>query len=268
MPLADTIHSVADTTGLLSDSLKSDTIVAAKPRFVLDTTYTYIPKGYVGVNHPSSPSSESWVFGLFMLLFFILILAASRSTAWLSESVKNFFQVKERSSIFSKTTLNNSQSKTFFHIFSYNIFSLFVYYAMYNPNDGFQAKTYLFYLLAILLFILFKYVTGQIVGYVFLDQAALKLIKDSYSNVIIYLGIVLSPILLLQIYAPNWMKIYTLTGAFIVCIIVYILIIIKLFQIFFKKFVASFYILLYLCTLEILPLIALLEVFRLINQGV
>ena len=74
----------------------------------------------------------------------------------------------------------------------------------------------------------------------------------------------LFPILILYTYQPeNWQ--YPLEMATLILIgIFYIVLIIKLFQIFFHKSIVSFYLMLYLCTLEILPLIILFQVYRLL----
>ncbi|MBP1676708.1 MAG: hypothetical protein H6Q20_1267 [Bacteroidetes bacterium] len=258
----DSLTHITDTATLNPDSLHQDSLLRADSvKIVTDTVITYVPKGYKGINHPSVPASEDWVFGVLMALFMILVLSLARSTAWLSESITNFFHVKERSSIFSKTTLNNSGSRFLLHVFSVGVLSLYAYYYLFDAADGYHFKTYLIYLAITSAFFIFKYLLSRILGYVFLDNLSLKLALESYSNVIFYLSISLYPTLLLQIYGFEWINPYTLTIALILCLIACILIIIKLFQIFFRKFVASFYILLYLCTLEILPLILLYEAF-------
>jgi hypothetical protein len=104
----------------------------------------------------------------------------------------------------------------------------------------------------------------DVLGYVFLDQATSKMAKESYFNVFSFLGLLLFPLMIIQIYIP-----YNFNGvieiiSLITCVIAYILIAFKLFQIFFHKIIASFYILLYLCTLEFLPLFALYQVYKFI----
>jgi hypothetical protein len=264
MPYSDTTYQATDTATLSTDSLSADSLIDST-RVVLDTVITYIPKGYKGIAHPSRPASEDWVFGTLLGLFLLLILALSRSSAWLYESVVNFFQVKERSSIFSNISVDNSRSRMLLFIFSFGVFGLYAYYYIFSSKDNFHFEVYLLYAGVVAVFFILKYLISQILGYVFFDALSLKFARESYSNIVFYLGISLFPLLFFQIYGPEWLNSYALTTALILCLIACILIIIKLFQIFFKKSVAFFYIMLYLCTLEILPLILLFEAFRFIK---
>ena len=265
MPQADSLRLTTDTASILSDSLqKSDSISAIDSTLLVDSVKVHIIRGFEGIPHPSLPSSESWVFGTFLFLFVILLISALRGSAWITESISTFFQVKERSSIFSKTTINNFQSRILLTFFSTGVFGLYAYYLYFEPQSGFHISTYMLFCLIIGAFLLFKFIFFQLIGYVFLDSTQLKLARESYFNVIYYLGIVLFPLLIFQIYFPPHLNHFTGIISLVICIIAAILIIAKLFQIFFRKIVASFYILLYLCTLEILPLIILFLAFRMI----
>ena len=265
MPQADSLRLTTDTATILSDSIqKSDSLAAIDSTALVDSLKIHIIRGFEGIPHPSLPSSESWVFGTFLILFVILLISAMRGSDWITESIRTFFQVKERSSIFSKTTMNNFQSRLLLTIFSTGIFSLYAYYLYFDPKSGFHISTYMSFCLATSAFLLFKLLFFQLIGYVFLDNTLLKLARESYFNVMYYLGIVLFPLLIFQIYFPTNLNHSTGIASLIICTIAAILVIIKLFQIFFRKIVASFYILLYLCTLEILPLIILFWAFRMI----
>ena len=269
MPQTDSIRIVADSTTLLSDSLHgTDSIVAVDTVALVDTVKVQVLRGFEGVPHPSLPSSESWVFGAFLLLFLVLVVSMLRGSAWLTESIRTFLQVKERSSIFSKATTNSYQSRFLLTFFSVGIFSLYAYYLYYTPATGFHLSGYWLFCLAISLFMLFKLSIFQLIGYVFLDHTALKLARESYFNILYYLSIALFPLLIFQIYFPDHLNRSTGVVSLIICIMAILLIVIKLFQIFFRKIVTTFYILLYLCTLEILPLIILFQVFRIIVLGV
>jgi hypothetical protein len=114
------------------------------------------------------------------------------------------------------------------------------------------------------LFFGIKSVLFNVIGYVFLTPSSQKLARESYSNIVSVLGVSLFPFLILQIYIPSYLYNAIEIISLIICMAACILVIIKLFQIFFHKIVASFYILLYLCTLEILPSIILYRVYKLI----
>ena len=135
---------------------------------------------------------------------------------------------------------------------------------IFKSATPFSIKTYSYFFLLTGLFFGLKSLIFDIIGYVFLTPLSLKMAKESYFNILTILGTALFPILIFLIYIPyNLYQIAESISLFI-CIGACILVIIKLFQIFLHKIVASFYILLYLCTLEILPLIILYRVYKLI----
>jgi hypothetical protein len=270
----DSIQLLSDSTKVLhADSLarmdslaRVDSLATVDSLRVIDSIRTIIrlTRGFIGTPHPSLAQTESWVFIFLVILFFLLVFSISRSGSLISESVKNFFQVKERSSIFSKATVNDFQIRLFIIIFAIGVYSLYGFYLFHKPGTDFSLLKFGAFLIATFVFVGLKSLLFDLMGYVFLDHGSLKMAKDGYFNVFSLVGIILFPLLIIQIYIPynlyNITEIISLTT----CILGYFLIIFKLFQIFLHKIVASFYILLYLCTLEFLPLIALYQVYQLI----
>ncbi len=192
-----------------------------------------------------------------------MTFSISRSANLLIDSIKTFFQVKERSSIFSKATVNDFRFKILIIIFSIGVLSFYAYLVI-NYNEGFYITGYFLFYATTALFLIIKSLIFDLIGYVFLDNSSLKHAKESYFNIISFLGISLFPVLTLRIYvSAQFVNIINII-ALILCILAIILAIIKLFQIFMHKVVASFYIMLYLCTLEILPLFILFQVYKLI----
>jgi len=270
----DTIQTLSDSTQVLttdsllrSDSLiNADTLQGVDVTMLYDTLQTVIKsqRGFVGIPHPSLPQNESWVFGVLLLLFFLLVFALSRSSGLISENIKNFFQTKERSSLFSNTTIKDFRFGFFLTLFSSGVFSLYAYLFFHQASSEFSVEVYGLFLLVTLAFVAFKSLLIDLMGFVFLDRSTLKMAKNSYLNILSFLGIALFPLLLLFIYLPYSWSGFTEIASLFICIIACILVIIKLFQIFLHKTVASIYILLYLCTLEFLPLIALYQVYQLL----
>ena len=185
------------------------------------------------------------------------------------ESVKNFFQVKERGSIFNKSTLTDFQSRFFLLVFSLGVLSLYAYRIINPVSAKFSLHVYLVFFGITSLFYIFKYLINKIIGYVFLKLPAEKQARITYDNVISYLGIVLFPMLIFQIYFPENFQYPVRTISLIIVIIACLLIVIKLFQFFYNNIVDSFYIMLYLCTLEILPVLILFKgydfIFKVFN---
>jgi len=93
----DTIQFLTDSTKILPDSLvKVDSLAAADSLRLVDSlkSIVQIPRGFIGIPHPSLPQTEDWVFIILLVLFFLLVYSISRSSDLISDAFKTFFQVK------------------------------------------------------------------------------------------------------------------------------------------------------------------------------
>ena len=261
----DTIQALSDSTGAIPGTLaKLDSLARMDSiKAVADTlkAIAQLPKGFIGMPHPSLPQTESWVFIILLVLFFLMVYAISSSTGIIAETIKSFFQVKERSSIFSKATVTDFRIRLLLVIFSIGVFSLYIYLLIFKPESQFPIKTYGYFLIITGIFLGVKSLLIDVIGYVFLSPSNHKMAKESYFNIVSILGVCLFPFLILRIYISTPLYDIPEIISLVLCVGASILVIIKLFQIFFHKTVASFYILLYLCTLEILPLVILYRVY-------
>ena len=260
MPLIDStyifLHS-ADS--LLSDSVKLN----------VDTIQVYsevISLRHDGALISSLPCNESWVFGLLVGLFFLLIIAVRFSSELLIEEVRSVFKVKERTSIFSNITASTSRFRYVYVFFALCVFALYAYVIYYEPaTNDFSFIKYLYFLGALVAWFVLKYLSIELLGYVFFDKKVIDIAEKSYSSFISLLGIILFPLLIIYIYsAPETGHIITYISL-AACAVIVVLAILKLFQLFFSKLLDFVYILLYLCTLEILPVLALFQVFDIIK---
>ena len=275
MPLNDSIHILSDSALFADSLLRADSLQRADSIMRVDSIMradsialadslrlAKLTRGFEGIPHPSFPESESWVFGTILFLFLMMVVSFLRSSGWFYESVRTFFQVKDRSSIFSKTTINDFQSRFILILFSVGVLSLYGYILLIPSGKPFEITQYALVLGVTLLFYIFKFLSIEVLGYVFLEKQSLKIARESYFNLLIYLGIVLFPLLIFQIYFPLWLNDYTVYISLVVCVLLFVFLIFKLFQIFFQKAVTSFYLLLYLCTLEILPVFLIYSIIR------
>ncbi|MBI1305010.1 MAG: DUF4271 domain-containing protein [Bacteroidetes bacterium] len=106
-----------------------------------------------------------------------------------------------------------------------------------------------------------KYFIHYIVGLILQSDRLSKLIVFSQSNMMYVLSLVIFPLLLFYYYAPEpELKIWLQTGILVLVIVHLILRLIKSFRIYLHLFPFSrVYIFLYLCALEILPLMVLVH---------
>ena len=249
----DTINLFHDSTKvLLTDSVvKPDTQqilnyitkISHSPFSQLDTISTpdstaivdslkaavHLPRGFVGIPLPSLPQTESWVFITLLILFFLFVISISRSSDLITETLKTFFQVKERSNLFTKRTINDFRFRFFFILFSIGVISLYAYIILHQFSTPFSLETYSYFLVIALLFFCVKSILFELIGYVFLESSNLKIAKENYYNILSFLGITLFPMLIIHIYAPVSFLYSTEIISLIFCLIAGLMVIIKLF---------------------------------------
>lgn len=229
-----------------------------------DTLHVVVEVKKEGILIQPSYQQNNWIFGFLLLFFLVSVYGINRSYSWLSDAIINLFKVRTRSSIFSKSTLINFQSKLLLIILSSGIISLYLY-IYFTSSDTFQITNYLFCLLASIIFLGIKYVLTNLTGFVFLDQELFRNGKEQSLIFFTFTGLLIFPILLLRIYLSDWIDVvYFDKTALLIWVFMLLFISFKLFQIFYHKILDFFYIMLYLCTLEILPVIGLFHAYKLI----
>jgi hypothetical protein len=270
MTLNSAMINQLDTIPILEDSavitprdtiVKKDTVTKQTLSTTIKTARpTVPPRGMVGIPRPTLPSNENWVFVLLLIIFVVLVL--SRSISHLVQVSKNFFQVKERISIFNKTTISDLRTRILMISFPILIFSFYIYFFDFHQTNKYELIPFLSIVCIMTLFFVAKHFSMKIVGYVFIDVKNIKMYMDSYFNIVLFTSILLFPLIILRIYATDIMLYASYYLSIAVIVFALLLNIIKLFQIFSQKNVVIFYILLYLCTLEILPVIGLYNLIK------
>lgn len=237
----------------------SDTIVVPN-----DTVLTTATIRYDGNPIPSTTITENWVFGVVFILFVLMIIAVNRSYNWIVEAFRNLSKVRNRSSIFSKTTAEEYQSKFLLTIFSTGVISQYLYLHLYTGN-ALSLKVFMLFFMAGLIFLFIKNLLINLVAYVFLEPELLKIAKENYFNIISFLGVLLYPLLILRLYINTDVDVKIFDSiALILSLSALLFMTIKLFRIFLHKILDFFHLMLYLCTLEILPLIGMFQAYKLI----
>jgi hypothetical protein len=183
------------------------------------------------------------------------------------DSLQNVAKVKIRKSMFSQTTTEGYQSRFFLIIFAVGVLSLYVYLSFY-PEVQLSFSIYSLLFLCGLIFLIVKHFLMRIVAYTFSKEASFKSGDEFYTNTLFFLSLLIAPLLILKIYFyhgtfPHLFDII----ASIFAILSGIFLVIKLFQLFYKKILDFIHILLYLCALEILPYMGLFQVYKWIIKG-
>jgi hypothetical protein len=267
--LNDSLHISADSVQQhLLDSLNHatayhwDTLHIAVPA---TPAAPLAPTGFVGEALASSAQSEAWVFVALLLMAFLPIFVISSSPAWLSESFKMIFKEKKRASIFSDTSTSDPVFRSILFVFFSVAVGLYAFCYFHNANTDFAVSKGIVFCGVTLVFFLVKTLLIRFLTYVFFDSTIIRQATEQYVNILSVCGLVVYPLLVLQIYVVVPIHNYLNVITALVLILSILFVVIKIFRIFFTKIIDLLYILLYLCTLELIPIFGLIHIYQLIG---
>lgn len=213
--------------------------------------------GIVPVVRPYLLRSDGVVACFVFLCFIILSYVLARSKSFLLQAVHSFFVLKIRVGVFDSFTASDARYRL---ILLFQTCVLFGFCA-YDYLSGKNSLVFLLYphvgllgmLIAIfILFFLFKCLLFKMVNRLFFDKVSARVWMDSFFNVLVGIGFLLSPIILLIVYfdlsADN-----AIYSSLFVVLISKIFLFYKCKTTFFNKFHHCLHLILYFCTLEIVP---------------
>lgn len=264
--LKDSIsHYFIDSLKIITDSLASIHRADSIQKASVDSIHqlSLMPSGFVGKPLPETLNENPFVTISLLILFLLFGYVLTYGRKMILETTKDFFYLKERSSIFIDSTANALQLKGCLVLIFLGSIGLFIY-SLYFHGDtiiSFQHKLlYLALFFAItLIFLVFKILTFRFLGYVFFDRNISSIFIKGYFTIIFGLGIAIFPIVVGLVYIPDSFFIPFLVIGLILVVATYLLVLYKIIQIFLANFYSLFYIILYLCTLEILPILIVLR---------
>jgi len=218
--------------------------------------------GHDGTPHPFALHSQSWFTLLLILQFFVYAYVFIRFRKFWVENIKGLFYIKERISFFADSSLKDNRQTMYLCLFAFINLSVFLYLFIadnYNYSPTNVISILLFFAIVSIFFIL-KYFISKFVGYVFFAwQNELKLYENNLFTAVSLLGILLyiNNLFLLYSSFEDLTFFYILGG----CVLL-IFVLLKMFLLlkyFYTQLYFYFYFILYLCTLEILPIVLLYQ---------
>lgn len=209
---------------------------------------------------PFMMQSQSWLALVLIIQFFVYFHAFSYFRKFWSESLKELFQTKERSSLFIDTSIKNSRQIFYLSFLATLNLALFLYlfisrHQIYSEN---QSIHILLFFGVVLFFFILKFSLLRFLQYVFFDNnITVDSIKDSLFVLTSMLGVLLYVNVLFLIYSPFQYADYLFVAGFVIYILYVVLTAYRLMKHFYTRIYSFFYLILYLCTLEVLPAILL-----------
>ena len=258
----------------MPNNIYIDTIVGHSEGInVVDSTFSVTTEtldvkhefGYEGKPLPHSYKAEEGITSLFLVSFILFTSGCNRGLEFIRQMVRNLFEATERESIFVDTTTVGDFKVRAFLLIQATILSavfLFIVCSINNPEIIYTGEDVLIRisLFAGLLFLFWciKWMINILLGMIFFNTKKALMWQTGYFSIIELFGIILFPVLLFMI---NVQSVFLLKGGiyfiFLMIAVGFILIINKGFSVFLKNTYGIFYLMLYLCTLEIIPYMGL-----------
>ena len=202
-----------------------------------------------------------------IVLFFsisctLLLITFFQRPNFLAHLIKNVFRVKNRGILFEENNL--SDLHTNLQLFPLNVLMLCLlcFYVIngnsMNISEGKTILILLLFTLSISLFYTFKFLLFRFLAYIFFDDTTLSKWQNSYLSNLALLGTLFCPVLMVSVYSNLYSNtlLIALGGLFFFLRTLQFQ---KVFVIFIPKINTPLYLILYLCTVEILPAFLIYE---------
>jgi len=220
--------------------------------------------GFEGIPPNNSEFTSPSIFIAFLLMTFFPVFVFYKSKSYLKDSFSMIFK-KQHPYLASRSFYSqNPVVLVLMSIFLVISLSFYIYYISPFSGTNFSyIKLGLIFGITIPFFLL-KILFNSFLVYVFFGKAKVRIVILNYLNILSISGLFIFPLLILRIYSFAQLHFYIDIVTAIILIISILLIVFKIFRLFFSKLIDLFYILLYLCTLEILPIFVLFRVYQII----
>jgi hypothetical protein len=212
----------------------------------------FIPHSLLPVQRVDSLASSWWFGGLVLIILMVLALSVSAHRKQYTLYVRNLLNKQGR-------VMNYDQESTSVWADVLLWFVVVSSYALLLMTYSAQLNFFLLFVI-VSAYLGLKWALIRFVGYVFGLKDVVRAFSTDYFVIVALLGLFLLPIIFGMIYMPAisdfvWYGVLLIMG-----LLVFITLFIKLLQIFYTRFSSLFYIFLYLCTSEILPLLVAAKV--------
>ncbi len=225
-------------------------------------------EGYVGILVREDQLVNDVMFAILFLLFISFAVVFRSHFSQFAKMIKDIVQVKQRQNLFEVMPGNTKGNERTFHLFMtfQALFLSSLFFFSWGRNCGYFPASYISQILIIigclfiilLLFFYFKLGLYTLIGKIFADEERYRLWKVSYFATIEAWGILLYVPVLLSLFVDTNPIISLALFAFLYFLCRFV-IIYKLIRIFHFKKDGLFYLILYLCAQEIIPLFILIK---------
>ena len=222
----------------------------------LQETIIAIPEGFAAERIPDTPTGNSLLVSIVVVVFLLFAFTFKKGTKFLGEIFSSVLNVKERQSLFDDTTVRETQLRAVLLCMTFisEGFCLFEFLTRQMPvlSESIGVGVCCGSLIALLYYFLQKWIYRGI-GLIFTDPTHTRKWVESFISINAIISIPISVPVLLMIFIPQWEPVM-LAVAGLIYLASRILFIYKGFKIFYRNILDLFYFIVYFCALEIAPL--------------
>ena len=248
-----------DTNISLQNKILSDTIIADSIQNINTETVEIKPIGEKG--KLITTTQNDWMIPICLLGLILIAIIRFSFGKYLYRVIDSVLNYQSSTNLFLEKNMRNLRGSIFLNSLFFTNISLFiVQYYNYFWNVNTDKVSFAFYVSALLgLCILYlgKIIIVRSIGYIFNGS---KEAKEYLHTIFIYnknLAMILLPITLSVPFIAEYASSFLLNAGIIIGLIFFLLRLFRGIKILFRKHVSIFYMILYLCALEILPLLVI-----------
>lgn len=255
--LANGNSLVVDPASTYPDSILTATDSITKDSLAVDSfTFTHSPKvepkrEIIAIDGKEMPDTinNTWWFTPILLLLFLAysVIIRDRKKAIFSE-LQSFIKPTTDGSIFGFQWLQNSKYKFFLSALGIVSVSLYLFLA----NSMSISSIWIFFL-AVVIFVVGKNMMLSLLEYIYFQGADVASMSEAFMVMVRQAGLMITPAVLGLCFAPeSYRTFFIYFGGFVIGIAI-LAFNIKLILNFLRGITSIFYLILYLCTLEVIP---------------
>ena len=256
---ADSVYVNAFHSPIYSEGFDNDAYQDSVVSNMANSTILSVPSGQKSDSYIKSPLHDTGTMLLFLLSIFLITISYRKGYKYISDFKKNLFSIKKRQNIFEEhNTFNEIQIQTALIANTCILEGILIDCAvsLYYPSVVMSTNIFAYIICMVglmALFYLAQLFIFFILGYVFTNKSNTSLLIKGFNASQAIFGLFLIPVVVLLLVYPHLADI--IISAFIVIYIVCrLLFIIKGARIFFNNYYSFFLFILYLCSVEIIPI--------------
>ena len=233
-----------------------------------DTTVcqTHVTKGYDGIVPEYRMKDSDAVFLLFTFCFLFLSIILLRWRSYVVHGLQMIFRIPKRSGLFLES---QNISRVNYLLMPITIIMLsFFFYIWINGglvlhDERHWIRAMAGFIVVITLFYWLKFVLFDFMAYLFFTSSQRQMWNESYMSHLVSCGLFSFPVFLFTVYSNAYTSLFPILYMF-TFLFFRLVQLQKTFVIFIEEYTSLLYLILYLCSVEIMPAILLIEGLRLV----